>query len=88
MVLAIIAMAGYAINRGVYVGSERYVSGIECCPNQDVIVKRCLYLFVTGISEISARDGVVSAPRARTERTAMESALKKPDNGYCRLFAE
>jgi hypothetical protein len=59
----------YGINRGVFVGSKRYVASATCCPDLDTIRKRCRYLFVTGVSEIDARDGEVSAPRANTDVT-------------------
>jgi hypothetical protein len=86
--LFIVALGVYGLNRGMFVGSERYVFSAECCPDLDTIRKRCRYLFVTGISEIDARDGEVSAPRANTDRTAFKDALKKPENGYCPLFGE
>jgi hypothetical protein len=73
-------LAIYGINRGVFVGSKRYVASAECCPDLDTIQKRCRYLFVTGVSEIDARDGVVSAPRANTDQAAFLEAIKKPDN--------
>jgi len=88
MPLLIITLGAYALDRGIYVGSKRYVSGADCCPDLDTIQKRCRYLFVTGISEINARDGQVDAPRARTDKAAQLAALEKPDNGYCRLFGE
>ena len=77
----------YAINRGVYVGSERYVMGAPCCPNTDYIQKRCRYLFITGISEIDAIDGQVGAPNATHDPAALAKAEKMPDNGYCHLFS-
>jgi len=45
--LAILAMAAYALDHGVYVGEVRYIGGADCCPDQDFIHKRCRYLFVT-----------------------------------------
>jgi hypothetical protein len=86
--LLVVALAGYGLNRGIFVGSERYVRGAECCPHADFIQKRCRYLFVTGISEIDARDGRIIAPGARTDAAALTAALEHPDNGYCRLFGE
>jgi hypothetical protein len=80
-------MAAYALDRGIYVGSVRYVMGYGFSPDYDFLQKRCRYLFITGISEIDAHDGRVDAPHARTDPAALETALKKPDNGYCRLFA-
>lgn len=85
--LIVFAMAAYALDRGIYVGSERYVMGIEPMPSGDFLQKRCRYLFITGISEIDAHEGRVAAPHARTDPAALETAIKKPDNGYCRLFA-
>ena len=83
-------MVAYALDRGIYVGSERNLMGYgsDSGGNLDYIQKRCRYLFVTGVSEIDAHDGKVAAPRARSDQTALEDALKKPDNGYCRLFGE
>lgn len=86
-IFLLVVFAGYALDHGIYIGSKRYVGGAECCPDLDSIQKRCRYLFVTGISEIDARDGEVSAPRARSDRVALSAALQNPDNGYCRLFA-
>jgi hypothetical protein len=79
-------MASYALDRGIYIGSKRYVAGADCCPDSDTLLKRCRYLFVTDISEIDAADGEVDAPRARTDAAAFKRALALPDNGYCRLF--
>jgi hypothetical protein len=86
-ILTLIGMAAYALDRGIYIGSERYVMGAECCPDLDYIQKRCRYFFVTGVSEIDAFDGQVPAPRARTDASAREKARWLPDNGFCRLFA-
>jgi hypothetical protein len=80
-------LAVYALDRGVFVGSSRYVTGADCCPDLDYIQKRCRYLFVTGISEIDAIDGTVDAPNARKDRFAVTAAMNKPENGYCHLFA-
>jgi len=76
----------YALDHGIYVGSKRYVWGAPCCPQTDTIRKRCRYLFVTGISEIDARDGEIDAPNATSDDAARAAALAKPENGYCRLF--
>jgi hypothetical protein len=84
--LGIIAMAAYALDRGIYVGNVRYTYGADCCPDLDKIHKRCRYLFVTGVSEIDARGDMTPAPHARSDTAALEAALKKPDNQYCRLF--
>ena len=56
-------MVAYALDHGIYVGSAVYIAGADCCPDLDVLQKKCRYLFVTGISEINARDGLVEAPR-------------------------
>ena len=86
--LLILGFAAYALDRGIYVGSKRYIAGAPCCPDTDSFQKRCRYLFITGISEIDARDGVVPAPRAKTDIDAFNAAFEKPENGYCRLFGE
>ena len=86
--LFIVAFAAYGIDHGIYVGFRRYAAGADCCSDLEYIQKRCRYLFVTGISEIDAQDGRVSAPRARNSQAALETALLEPDNGYCRLFAQ
>lgn len=75
ILLAIVILAMYGLNRGIYVGSQRYVSGAPCCPGDDEIQKRCRYLFVTGISEIDARDGSVAAPNAHNDPVALAAAL-------------
>jgi len=85
--LLIVVFGVYGLNRGIYVGSERRVSGYRCCPDADILVKSCRYLFVTGVSEIRAR-GSVDAPRASIDENALSLALKKPDNSYCHLFAD
>ena len=76
IVIAIVlfAIAVYALDRGIYVGSARYVMGYEADfpQDSDFLQKRCRYLFITGISEIDAHEGRVAAPHARS---------------YCRLFA-
>lgn len=87
-VLFVVVLAAYALDRGIYVGSKRYVVGADCCPDVDYIQKRCRYLFVTGISEIDAHDGQMPAPGARRNIAALSTALQKPENGYCRLFGE
>lgn len=84
--LVAVAMGAYALDRGIFVGSERYVFGAPCCPDTDSIVKRCRYLFVTGISEIAAVDGEVSAPRVTRDPEALRVAMQKPENGHCPLF--
>lgn len=88
ILISVAALAAYGLNRGIYVGSERYVGGYSCCPDSDFIQKRCRYLFVTGISEIDANDGLILAPRARSDPSAFAAAAAKPDNGYCRLFGD
>lgn len=94
----VIAGAVYALDRGVYLGSEFYTVGAPCCPELDKIQKRCKYLFITGISEVPASDGERSAP-GTLMRDGIEPPpgwhepprdyVKKPlarDNGYCRIF--
>jgi hypothetical protein len=85
-VLVALAMLAYAVDRGILIGTVRYVEGFEGSPEDDYIQKRCRYLFITGISEIDARDGRVNAPHARTSALARRLADGTPDNGYCRLF--
>jgi len=86
--LVLIGMAAYALDRGIYVGSKTYIGGADCCPDLDFLQKRCRYLFITGISEINAHDGLTQAPRARIDLASFNAASKKPNNGYCRLFGD
>jgi hypothetical protein len=86
--LFVVVLAIYGLNRGIFVGSARYVYGTKGYPESDTIKKRCRYLFVTGVSEIDARDGEVSAPSAGRDQSAFLDAIKKPENGYCPLFGE
>lgn len=89
VIAAIVAASAiYGLNRGIFVGTERYVRGFECCPDAHKIIKRCRCLFITGVSEIDARDGIVQAPRARTDPAALQAALALRDNGYCSIFSE
>ena len=85
-----VAFTAFALDHGVYVGSERYVMGADCCPNLDYVQKRCRYLFVTGVAELDAKDGQASAPGLRDAEdiSGLQEALKKPDNGHCHLFGE
>jgi hypothetical protein len=48
----------------------------------------CRYLFATGISRLLAHGAPLSAPQATLDPKALQEAAKKPDNSYCRLFAE
>ena len=84
----VVIIAVYGVNRGIFVGSERYAAGATCCPDLDTIKKRCRYLFVTGVAEIDARNGEVSAPRAMSDQAAFLDGLGRPENGYCPLFGE
>src|ERR1044071_8212103 len=48
LVLAVIA---FALDHGVYVGSERVVMGAPCCAELDYIQRRYKFLFVTRSEE-------------------------------------
>ncbi len=58
--LVIFGFAAYALDRGIYVGSDNFLNTAPCCPDTAYFQKRCSYLFVTGISEINAHDGRIS----------------------------
>ena len=87
---AVLVTVAYGLDHGIFVGTKRYVLGpAPCCPSENVtLIKRCRYLFVTGVSEIDAEDGRVSAPSPVTDAAAYRDALSKPENGYCRLFGK
>jgi hypothetical protein len=86
--LSVAIFALYGLDRGIYIGSKRYAVGSLHYPDGDYIQKRCRYVFVTGIAEIDAHGGQVPAPGIYADDAAFDDALKKPDNGYCRLFGE
>ena len=46
----------FALDRGVYVGSDRVILGGSCC-DSGFLQKRCRYLFVTGIFTVPAPEG-------------------------------
>jgi hypothetical protein len=54
---ALIAAAGYGLNHGIYVGSDTWREG-------DFIHRNCRYLFVSGISTLSARGGIFGLEKA------------------------
>ena len=87
VVILLVAAVAYALDRGVFVGSRRYVMGATATPYLDVIQKECSYLFITGISEFNAPDGQVMAPDAMKNSAAEAAGWAKPDNGYCHIFA-
>jgi hypothetical protein len=74
IVLAVVVLGAYGLNRGVYVGSDDVVMGAPCCPTDDQVQKRCHYLFVTGFSTIDARDGQVAVSQLLVDD---ESKLKQ-----------
>lgn len=83
----------YALDNGLYVGSAFYVSGTPCCPESDVVLKRCKYLFVTGVSEIPAGNGTRIVPGAKKRNDGLSTGgwvdVPKPmpeDLGFCRVF--
>ena len=87
--LAICFAAAYALDRGVYIGSERRVLSYPHDPNGVLIMTRCRYLFVTGISEIDASGQVpLVTPSPSVDRKGFLAVAGEPDNSYCRLFAE
>jgi hypothetical protein len=78
LLLLLSAGAGsYALDHGIYVGTTLYRWGpAPCCPEMGAdVVKRCRYLFVTGISETTAQDGLTQGDQP-------------PFKGYCTLFAK
>lgn len=58
--LSVIVLVIYGLDRGIYVGSRNVLKAAPCCPDIAEFQKRCRYLFVTGVSEIDARDGAIS----------------------------
>ena len=71
----IAACALYGLNRGIFIGTKLYEWGpAPCCPYMGAdIVKKCRYLFVTGVAETTAHDGLTLG-------------TKPPYSGYCTLF--
>ncbi len=76
---ALILLAGaiYGLDRGIYIGTKSFVK-------EGFLVKRCRYLFVTGISEVPARG---APPIGNLPALGMQLA-DHPDQLYCRVFAE
>src|ERR1700733_572115 len=89
---AVAAITVYALDSGIYVGSNFYVRGATCCPEQDEVIKYCRYLFITGTSEIPAGNGIRTIPGERKRNEAMAAGIPQgprpepPDQGYCRIF--
>jgi hypothetical protein len=79
LILAPIAVVAaiYALNRGIFVGSINYPMG------GDVVLKKCRYLFVTGISEIPARGSHLDR-----DPSMRGIGLTTNDNLYCHLFGD
>ena len=75
--LIVVSFAVYGLDHGIYIGTTLYRYGpAPCCPKMGAdTLKKCRYLFVTGVSEILAHDGL-------TEGT------NPPFSGYCNLFAQ
>ena len=81
-----IAFGVYALDRGIYIGISDYWFGpAPCCPNEgDSVLRKCRYLFVTGISEIAAHDGLTTGIGS-SSRVAYSTPSTSP-KGYCSLF--
>ena len=79
IVPALIVLAGviYGLDRGIYIGTKSFT-------NEGMLIKRCQYLFVTGISELPAHGG---PPIGNLPKLGMQLA-SQPDRLYCRIFAE
>jgi hypothetical protein len=71
------AAAIYGLDRGIFIGSETHESA-------GFLIKRCRYLFVTGIADMPARGGSL-------ERVGMGKGTQLaelPDGLFCRLFGD
>lgn len=79
IVPALIVLAGaiYSLDRGIYIGTKSFV-------NEGLLIKRCRYLFITGISEVPARG---APPIGNLPKLGVQLA-DQPDQLYCRVFAE
>lgn len=75
--LIVPAAAVYGLDRGIYIGSTSFVNG-------GLFVKRCRYLFVTGVSEVPAHGG---ASMGLTTVPGVQ-LVQNADALYCRVFAE
>jgi hypothetical protein len=92
------ATAIFALDNGIYVGSNFKVRGADCCPDSDELIKFCEYLFITGVSELQAGNGIRIAPGEKKRNTALmagkwpdpdperDAIPIGPDKGFCRLF--
>ena len=91
-VTVVCASAIFALDNGIYVGSNFYISGATCCPDQDTTIKHCKYVFITGVSEIPAGNGIRVTPWARKRNEDLLAGIwsePKPaptDVGFCRIF--
>jgi hypothetical protein len=75
---AVIAVAAiYCLDRGIFIGSNSFV-------NQGFLVKRCRYLFITGVTEQPAHG---APPIGNLPKLGMQLA-DRPDQLYCRIFQE
>lgn len=86
-IVAVSALSIYCVDKGIFVGTEVYVGGAPCCPQDDYLEKHCKYLFITGISEIVADEAYTPVPRAKSDPEAVRAALGKPVSGFCHIFA-
>jgi len=78
--LLIGALAIYALDRGVYIGSKSAVA-------EGILRKNCRYLFVTGVAEVPAHGGVADQIPAGRFAPGFQLA-GGPDRLYCRFFGE
>jgi len=69
--------AVYGLDHGIFIGTTLYRYGpAPCCLEMGAdTIKKCRYLFVTGVSEIEAHDGATKG-------------TNPPFSGYCTLFAQ
>jgi hypothetical protein len=73
----VVVAAAYCVDRGLYVGSRSFV-------NEGMLIKRCQYLFITGITEQPAHG---APPIGNLPKLGMQLA-DQPDQLYCRVFGE
>jgi len=85
--LVLIAFGIYALDRGIYVGTSDYwFDPAPCCPDEGrSVLRKCRYLFVTGIAEITAHDGLTTGIGSRYGSSAYATPNTGP-RGYCSLF--
>lgn len=75
-ILCLLLAAVYGIDHGVFVGTNVHIWGPPpALPEEgNLVVKTCRYLFITGVTEIPAHDGI-------------STDAKAPYRGYCPLLA-